>query len=159
MGKAFYRDKALDVECRQKRSPNTRDIATHSTAGQAFPTRPTNRPNLQYVSHPSPPPTTMAPSTRCHISLHKPPEKTILPHPFNHRVDLVLPTNLYLLFSNDLHSSPLLKQPPLCHRLCTPLLEILKTGFLTKYIKTGSTPPLTPSENKKPKSNCQHQAM
>lgn len=88
----------------------------------------------------------MAPSTRCHISLHKPPNKTILPHTFNHRVDLVLPTDLYLLFSDDLHSSPLLKRPLLCHQLHVPLSAILETVFFTKYIKTGSAaPPCLPA--------------
>lgn len=86
----------------------------------------------------------MAPSTRCHISLNKSPDKVILSHPFNHRVDFVLPTDLYQLISTDLHSSPALARPLRCHRLRVPLSAILETGFFTKYIKTGSMPPPPP---------------
>ncbi|CUS13546.1 unnamed protein product [Tuber aestivum] len=80
----------------------------------------------------------MTPSPKCYISVHKSPEKTILPHPFNHLVDLLLPTDLYRLISNDLESSPSLSKPLRWHRMSIPLSVIVETEFLTKYIKTGN---------------------
>ncbi|CAZ86033.1 unnamed protein product [Tuber melanosporum] len=80
----------------------------------------------------------MTPLPKCYISVHKPPEKTTLPHPFNHLVDLLLPTDLYQLISNDLESSPTLSKPLLCHRMSIPLSAIVEAEFLTKYIKTGN---------------------
>lgn len=78
----------------------------------------------------------MAPSSRLHITLNKSPDKTIQTHTYNHRVDLVLPTDLYTLISAGL--GPALAQPLRCWRFRAPLSALLETGFLNKYIKSGS---------------------
>ncbi|RPB01241.1 hypothetical protein L873DRAFT_1677585 [Choiromyces venosus 120613-1] len=80
----------------------------------------------------------MTPLPKCYISVHKSPEKTISPHPFNHLVDLLLPTDLYQLISNDSESSSALSKPLRCYRMSIPLSVIVETEFLTKYIKTGN---------------------
>ncbi|KAH8154360.1 uncharacterized protein LAJ45_02128 [Morchella importuna] len=77
----------------------------------------------------------MAPSSRLHITLNKSPDKTIQTHTYNHRVDLVLPTDLYTLISAGL--GPALAQPLRCWRFRAPLSALLETGFLNKYIKSG----------------------
>ncbi|KAA8909148.1 ribonuclease P 40kDa subunit-domain-containing protein [Sphaerosporella brunnea] len=79
------------------------------------------------------------PSPKCFVSLVKPPAKRKpFVNAFNHRIDLLLPTDVYDIISQSLLSCPSLAAPPVYHRLVMPLGEILEPTFFNTHIKSGN---------------------
>ncbi|KAI5788135.1 ribonuclease P [Pyronema domesticum] len=75
------------------------------------------------------------PSPKCYLTLSSPGSSTPpFTNPFNHTLDLLLPSELYTLLSSTLLSIPL----PSYARLSMPLGHILEPAFFNLHIKSGN---------------------
>ncbi|KAI5819732.1 ribonuclease P 40kDa subunit-domain-containing protein [Pyronema omphalodes] len=75
------------------------------------------------------------PSPKCYLTLSSPGTSSPpFTNPFNHTLDLLLPSELYTLLSSTLLSIPL----PSYSRLSMPLGRILEPAFFNHHIKSGN---------------------